>query len=93
MLELLEYIEDMKIQIFSRDKAVELQEKHVEMLIEDLREAKQFESLCKTLQIQVNSLTIENKRLNEELEKKIDSDLRAEFGVKDKEYEKDTLIN
>jgi hypothetical protein len=39
-LELLELIEDLKIQIYSRDKTVDLQQAQVEQLIEDLRDAK-----------------------------------------------------
>ena len=56
ILELLEMIEDLKIQIYSRDKTVEIQQQQVESLIEDLREAKQFEHECKTLKILNNSL-------------------------------------
>jgi hypothetical protein len=40
ILELLELIEDLKIQIYSRDKTVDLQQAQVEQLIEDLRDAK-----------------------------------------------------
>jgi chromosome segregation ATPase len=56
ILDLLEQIEDLKIQIYARDKSVELTQTHVEQLMEDLREAKQFEHECKRLQIMNNSL-------------------------------------
>lgn len=51
ILELLEMIEDFKIQIYSKDKIVDLQQGQIEQLIEDLREAKQYEHKCKTMQI------------------------------------------
>lgn len=60
ILELLNMIEDFKIEIYSRDKTVDLQQKQVIQLIEDLREAKQFEHECKTLKIMNNSLAKEN---------------------------------
>jgi hypothetical protein len=40
ILELLEQIEDLKIQIFARDKSISLQTGSVQSLIEELREAK-----------------------------------------------------
>ena len=71
ILELLESIEDLKIQVYSRDKSIELQQQQIEQLIEDLREAKQFEHQCKMLQIMNTSLERENQRLQEELEAKV----------------------
>lgn len=56
ILELIENIEDLKVQVYSRDKALELQQTQIEQIMEDLREAKQFEHSCKTLQIINNSL-------------------------------------
>mmetsp|Transcript_10719 Transcript_10719/g.13373 ORF Transcript_10719/g.13373 Transcript_10719/m.13373 type:complete len:100 (-) Transcript_10719:1090-1389(-) len=63
ILELIENIEDLKVQVYSRDKALELQQAQIEQSMEDLREAKQFEHQCKTLQIINNSLEEENARL------------------------------
>jgi len=60
ILELLEMIEDLKINVYSREKSVELQQSQIQSLMEDIREAKQFEYLCKTLQIMNNSLEAEN---------------------------------
>ena len=62
ILELIENIEDLKVQVYSRDKALELQQAQIEQSMEDLREAKQFEHQCKTLQIINNSLEEENAR-------------------------------
>ena len=56
ILELLEQIEDLKIQIFARDKSISLQSDSVQSLIEELREAKQFEHSAKTLLIEKISL-------------------------------------
>lgn len=55
----------MKVQIYSRDKTVEMQQKQIKSLMEEIREAKQFEYLCKNLQIMNNSLEAENKRMVE----------------------------
>jgi hypothetical protein len=49
VLELLSMIEDLKIEIYSRDKTVELQQEQIKQLIDDLREAKQFETQAKAL--------------------------------------------
>ena len=43
ILELLEMIEDLKINVYSREKSVELQQSQIQSLMEDMREAKQFE--------------------------------------------------
>ena len=49
ILELLENIEDLKVQVYSRDKSIDLQQSQIGQLMEDLREAKQFEHQCKAL--------------------------------------------
>lgn len=49
ILELLESIEDYKIQLYAREKSVELAQDEIEKLLEDLREAKAFEHKCKML--------------------------------------------
>ena len=40
ILELIENIEDLKVQVYSRDKAIELQMGQIQQVMEDLREAK-----------------------------------------------------
>ena len=40
ILELIENIEDLKVQVYSRDKALQLQQSQIEQVMEDLREAK-----------------------------------------------------
>ena len=49
ILELIENIEDLKVQVYSRDKAIQLQQAQIDQAMEDIREAKQFEHTCKTL--------------------------------------------
>ena len=74
ILDLLETIEDLKINIYSRDKAVELLQGQTERLQNDLREAKQAEYKLKVLQIMNNSLQAENAKLMEKLGAKLESD-------------------
>ena len=63
ILELIENIEDLKVQVYSRDKALQLQQVQIEQSMEDLREAKQFEHTCKMLKIINTSLETENTNL------------------------------
>ena len=79
ILELIENIEDLKVQVYSRDKAIELQMGQIQQVMEDLREAKQFEHTCKTLQIINNSLQLDVARLEEDLDAKIERDVIEEL--------------
>lgn len=74
ILELLEHIEDLKINIYSRDKAVELFQGQIQRLTEDLREAKQFEHKFKTVTMMQHSLEAENKNLMGRLSLKMEGD-------------------
>lgn len=49
ILELLGELEEIKIQVYARDKANELQEKQIEELLEELRECKGLENDVKLL--------------------------------------------
>ena len=84
ILELIENIEDLKVQVYSRDKALELQQKQIEMGMEDLREAKQFQHECKTLRILNTALETENARLQSELNLKVEREVAAELSKDDK---------
>lgn len=53
--------------------------------MEDLREAKQFEHTCKTLQIINNSLQQENDRLQKDLNTKIEREVAEEVNSTEKE--------
>ena len=59
--------------------------------MEDLREAKQFEYLCKTMQIMNNSLEAENQRLIERLAVKGEVEARGEGGSKEAKIEAQAL--
>jgi Glu-tRNA(Gln) amidotransferase subunit E-like FAD-binding protein len=83
VLELLSMIEDLKIEIYSRDKTVELQQEQIKQLIDDLREAKQFETQAKALQIMNNSLKMENARLKGIVDVRITEDTKAEVATAD----------
>ena len=91
IMELLDLIEDLKIQVYPRDKTVDIQQSQLQELFEDLRDAKQFEHKCKTLQIMNNSLQKENTRLKLELEVKITSDVTTEMTTAEGKMEKETL--
>lgn len=59
--------------------------------MEDLREAKQFEHQCKTLQIINASLEEENARLQDSLNDKIEREVAEELAKDDGIDEKETL--
>lgn len=69
IIELLVELEDVKIQVFARDKSVELQQKQIEELLEELRESKGLENDVKILVQKKMALQEENDRLREELDK------------------------
>lgn len=89
ILELLESIEDLKVQVYSRDKSIELQQGQISQLMEDLREAKQFEHQCKALQIINNSLEQEKARLQVEVNKRLELAVEAEIAQDSKKIEEE----
>lgn len=44
IFELLAELEDVKIEVFARDKSIELQSRQIEELLEEMREAKGLEN-------------------------------------------------
>ena len=70
MLELLDEIEEIKIQVYARDKSVELQQKQIEELLEDLRESKTVDNDIKILVSKKIALEEENQRLRKEIDEK-----------------------
>jgi deoxyadenosine/deoxycytidine kinase len=68
IIELMGELEDVKIQVFARDKSVELQQKQIEELLEELRESKGFENDIKILMQKNMALDDENGRLKTELQ-------------------------
>lgn len=49
LLELLDEMEEIKIQVYARDKSIELQQKQIEDLLEELRDAKTMDNDVKIL--------------------------------------------
>jgi hypothetical protein len=70
LLELLEELEDVRIQVFARDKSVALQQKQIEDLLEELRDAKSIENGVQILVGKKIALEEENTRLKNELSQK-----------------------
>ena len=79
ILDLLETIEDLKIGIYSRDKAIELFRDSQEKTLNDLREAKKAEIELKAVWIMKNSLEAENIRLQEQLGLKLEKDAKTNY--------------
>ena len=70
LLELLEDIEDLKVQVYARDKSVALQQKQIEELLEELRESKAVENDVKILVGKKIAIEEENARLRKQLDSK-----------------------
>ena len=68
IIELMGELEDVKIQVFARDKSIELQQKQIEELLEELRESKGYENDIKILMQKNMALDDENERLKTELQ-------------------------
>ena len=67
IIELMVELDEIKIQIFARDKSIELQQKQIEDLLEELRETKGYENDLNILMQKKMALENENDRLKEEL--------------------------
>jgi hypothetical protein len=83
ILDLLETIEDLKIGLYSRDKAIDLFRDAQEKTLNDLRESKKAEIELKAVWIMKNSLEAENSRLQEQLGVKLEKDATANYKVKE----------
>lgn len=70
MLELLDEIEEIRIQVFARDKSIELQQKQIEDLLEELRDSKTVDNDIKILISKKIAIEEENSRLKKELDDK-----------------------
>ena len=78
IIELLGELEEIKIQVFARDKSIELQQKQIEDLLEELRESKGLENDLKIIIQKKRALQDENERLREELTSKFLDEQQAE---------------
>jgi len=70
LLELLEELEEVRIQVYARDKSVELQQKQIADLLEELRDARAADNDAKLLVYKQIALQEENQRLKKENEEK-----------------------
>ena len=70
LLELLEELEEVRIQVYARDKSITLQQKQVEDLLEELRDARAGDGDAKALLLRKLALEEENQRLRKELDEK-----------------------
>jgi len=91
MLELLEEIEDLKVQVYARDKSVNLQQKQIEELLDELRECKAVENDIKILVGKKISLEEENQRLRKQLDAKFMSQHEKQLEQTDLVLENKTL--
>ena len=70
LIEQLEEMEDLRIQVYARDKSISLQQKQIESLLEELRDAKAIENDIKLLVHKKIALEEENGRLRHEINTK-----------------------
>lgn len=70
LIEQLEEMEDLRIQVYARDKSISLQQKQIESLLEELRDAKAIENDIKLLVHKKILLEEENGRLRHEINTK-----------------------
>lgn len=71
ILDLLQELEEVKIQVYARDKSVDLQQKQIEELLEELRESKGLENDVKILVQKKMALSDENEKLRDELNRNL----------------------
>lgn len=71
ILELLEELQEVKVQVYAGEKNVELQQMQVEELLEELREAKAVENDIKMLVSKKIAIEEENIRLRKDLDEKM----------------------
>lgn len=63
-------MEDLKIQVYARDKSVALQQKQIEGLLEELRDVKAYENDIKLLVGKKIAVEEENQRLRKEIDQR-----------------------
>ena len=71
ILDLLQELEEVKIQVYARDKSVDLQQRQIEELLEELRESKGLENDVKILVQKKMALSDENEKLRDELNRNL----------------------
>ena len=92
LLELLDEIEEVKIQVYARDKSIELQQKQIEELLEELRDSKAVDNDIKILVSKKIALEDENLRLKKELDEKFIQNHEKQFEQSDLQIENKSLV-
>ena len=92
LLELLDEMEEYKIQIYARDKSIELQQKQIEELLEELRESKAVDNDIKILVSKKIAIEEENQRLRKELDEKFVVNHERQFESNELSIENKSLV-
>jgi len=71
IIELLGELEEVKVLVFARDKSIELQQKQIEELLEELRESKGVKNELKMIEQQRDAIQDENERIKDELSRTV----------------------
>lgn len=90
ILDLMNEIEEVKIQVYARDKSIELQQSQIDELLEELRESKGLENDVKILVQKKMAIEEENQRLRDELEQQL---IQGMSGATDDAQQDLVLIN
>ena len=93
LLELLEEIEDVRIQVYARDKSIELQQKQIEDLLEELRDSKAVDNDIKILVSKKIAIEEENQRLKKELDEKFMNQHEKQFESNELSLENKSLVD
>lgn len=93
LLELLEEIEEVRIQVYARDKSIELQQKQVEDLLEELRDSKAVDNDIKILVSKKIAIEEENQRLKKELDEKFLHTHEKQFESNELSLENKSLVD
>ena len=93
MLEMLDEIEEVKIEVYARDKSIELQQKQIEDLLEELRECKAVDNDIKILVSKNIALGEENQRMRKDIDEKFVSQHEKQFEQLDLAMEKKSLLD
>lgn len=93
ILELLDEIEEIKIQVYARDKSIDLQQKQIEDLLEELRDSKAVDNDIKILVSKKIALEEENQRLKKDIDEKFVENHETQFEQNELSLENKSLVD
>lgn len=93
LIDLLTELEEVKVQVYARDKSVELQQNQIQELLEELRESKGLENDVKLLIQKKMALQEENEKLRDELSKNLLEGTDKPEGANRSEIDELMMIN